>query len=168
MALVIEDGSLVAGANSFVTRAEVIAYASARGVVLPDEDATDTFPILAMDYILIQCYKGEPVDPSQPLPFPRKGLIAGDEDRGFAYEIPVGIKNAQLQLSLDAANGIILTASSNPDSALKRTKVGPIEEEFFEGVSLTLDGRPPLTVANAWLAPFLCVDGGFRLKTVRV
>lgn len=166
MALVIEDGTLVAGANSFVTRAEIIAYAAARGVVLPDEDATDINAILAMDYLWSLCYKGEQVEETQTTPFPRKGLIAGDEAEDFDYEIPVGMKNAQLQLSLDAANGIILTASANPSGELKRSKVGPIEREFFEGGSFTLDGRPPLTVANAWLAPFLC-SGGFVLKTVR-
>lgn len=167
MALVIEDGSIVAGANSFVTRAEIIAYAAARGVVLADEDATDINAILAMDYLWSLCYKGDMVDPMQTTPFPRSGLIAGDTAEGFEYQIPVGMKNAQLQLSLDAASGITLTASANPSGDLKHSKVGPIEREFFEAGTLTLDGSPPLTVANAWLAPFLCNGGGFSLKTVR-
>lgn len=168
MALVIEDGSIVAGANSFVTRAEIIAYAAARGTTIANEDASDVFAILAMDYMWTLCLKGELVDPTQTTPFPRKGLIAGDEAPGFTYEIPHGVKTAQLQLAMDAANGIILTASVNPSGDLKKSKVGPIEEEFFEAQSLTLDGQPPLTVANAWLAPFLCDGGGFSLKTVRV
>lgn len=167
MALVIEDGSIVAGANSFVTRAAIIAYAAARGIVLADEDATDIFAIQAMDYLWTLCYKGDLVDPTQTTPFPRSGLVAGDTADGFEYQIPVGIVNAQLQLALDAKNGIVLTASANPSAGLKRTKVGPIEREYFEGGSLTLDGAPPLTVANAWLAPFLCNGGGFSLKTVR-
>lgn len=168
MALVIEDGTIVAGANSFVTRAQIIAYAAARGVVLPDEDATDINAILAMDFIFTQCFKGELVEDDQPLPFPRKGLVAGDEEPDFEYQIPVGIVNAQLQLALDAANGIILSPSSNPTGDLKRTKVGPIERELFAPMLLTLDGKPPLTVAMAWLTPFLCNGGAFSLKTVRV
>lgn len=169
MALVIEDGTLVPGANSFVTRAEIIAYANSRGKVLPDEDATDVFAILSMDYLWSLCFKGELVSPTQSTPYPRMGLVDGDTDPAYIHAIPIGIKNAQLQLSLDAASGIILTASSNPSGEIKRRKVGPLEREYFEGGSLTLDGSPPLTVANSWLAQFLCDGGGaFTLRTVRV
>lgn len=167
MALVIEDGTIVAGANSFVTRAEIITYASARGIALEDDDTTDILAIKAMDYLWAQCFKGEPVSVAQTLPYPRAGLTAGDTAPDFEHQIPNGIKQAQLQLALDAHAGVILTASANPAAALKKTKVGPIEREFFEPGSMTLDGSPPLTVANAWLAPFLCNAGGFSLKTVR-
>lgn len=168
MALVIEDGTLVAGANSLVSRAEIIAYAAARGVTIADEDASDVLAIKAMDYLWTLCYKGDPVDEAQTTPFPRMGLVDGDTADDYVHTIPAGMKNAQLQLALDAANGVSLTASASPDAELKRSKVGPIEEEFFAPGSATLDGSPPLTVANAWLAPFLCNGGGFSLKTVRV
>lgn len=167
MALVIEDGSLVAGASSFVTRAEIIAYAAARGVTLEDDETTDYLAVRAIDYIWSQCLKGEPVSKTQALPFPRTGLEDGDTAEDYVHTIPAGIKNAQLQLALDAGNGISLTASANPSAELKRSKVGPIEREFFAPGVLTLDGSPPLTVAKAWLAPFLCSGGGVVLKTVR-
>lgn len=168
MALVIEDGSLIAGANSFVTRAEVIAYAAARGVTIPDEDASDVLAIKGMDYLWSLCYKGDLVSETQSTPFPRSGLVDGDTADDYEHTIPAGVKNAQLQLALDVNAGIELTASANPSATLKRSKVGPIEREFFEPGSLTLDGKAPLTVANAWLAPFLCNGGAFTLKTVRV
>ena len=167
MALVIEDGTLVAGANSFVTRAEIIAYAAARGTTLTDDASTDVLAIQAMDYIWAQCLKGDLVDDDQDAPFPRSGLVDGDTADDYEYSIPKGIKQAQLQLALDAGNGIILTASANPDATVKSTKVGPIEREFFAPSNLTLDGTPPLTVAKGWLTPFLCNEGGFSLKTVR-
>lgn len=167
MALVIEDGSLVAGANSFVTRAEIIAYAAARGVTLEDAESTDFLAVQAIDYIWSQCLKGDLVDETQTVPFPRSGLEDGGDAEDYVHTIPAGIKNAQLQLALDAGNGISLTASANPSAELKRSKVGPIEREFFAPGSLTLDGSPPLTVAKAWLAPFLCSVGGLALKTVR-
>lgn len=169
MALVIEDGTIVAGANSFVTRAEIIAYAQSRGKVLADEEATDVYAILAMDYLWTLCFKGDLVSPTQTTPYPRMGLVDGDTDPDYVHTIPDGIKNAQLQLSLDSANGITLTASTNPTGEIKRRKVGPIEREYFPGGSGTLDGSPPLTVATSWLVPFLCDGGGaFTLKTVRV
>lgn len=167
MALVIEDGTLVAGATSFVSRAEIIAYAAARGVTILDDDSADVLAIKAMDYLWSLCYKGDLVSATQTTPFPRMGLIDGDTAEGYAYTIPAGMKNAALQLALDVHNGVDLTPSAKPAATLKRSKVGPLEREFFEPGSLTLDGSAPLTVASAWLAPFLC-DGAFSLKSVRV
>lgn len=168
MALVIEDGTIIAGANSFVTRAEIIDYAALRGVVIEDDEASDVFAIQAMDYLWSLCFKGDMVDPAQTTPFPRSGLIDGDDVDGYVYTIPAGIKNAQLQLALDAKSGIILTASANTPGEVKRTKVGPIEREFFQSVSATFDNAPPLTLATSWLAAFVCDGGAFSLKTYRV
>lgn len=166
MALVIETGDIVAGANSFVTRAAVIAYAAARGVTLPDTDETDVHATNAVDYLRTQCFRGELVDLAQPLMFPRKGLLDGDDLPGYEYTIPAGIKQAQLQLALDSANGIKLLASSNPAAEVKRVKVGPLEREFFAPPSLTLDGTPPLELATALLKPFVCNDA-MLLRTIR-
>ena len=101
--LVIENGTGVAGANSFVTAAEIIAYALARGVVIAPGPAVDVLAIKAMDYIAIQCFKGERAYSTQSLDFPRKGLLEGDLAEAYVYSIPVGIKNAQLQLAIDQA-----------------------------------------------------------------
>lgn len=168
MALVIEDGTLVAGANSFVPRSEIISYAALRGVTLVDDATTDILAIKAMDYLWSLCYKGDKVSATQTTPFPRSGLVAGDTADDFVHEIPYGIQIAQMQLALDAHAGIDLTPSANPSAVLKRTKVGPIEREFFAPSASTLDGDPPLTLAGAWLAPFICLDGAFSLCTVRV
>lgn len=168
MALVIEDGSLVAGANSFVTRAAIIGYAADRGVTLEDTAATDVFAFAAMDFLQTQCFKGDPVAPSQNLPFPRNGLVDGDTAAGFAHTIPTGIKNAQLQLALDSASGTILANNAQLPLEVQRSKVGPIERQFFAPERLTLDGTAPLTVARAWLKPHLCTDSVLALRAVRV
>lgn len=168
MALVIETGEIVASANSFVERSEIIAYAAERGVTMPDTDATDFCAVQAIDYIWAQCLKGKLVSDAQTVPFPRKGLVEGDDASDYTYSIPFGIKRAQMQLALDAFNGVLLTASSTPAGILKRSKVGPIEREFQDVPVSMIDTRPPLTVAKAWLAPFLCNDGAVTLRTVRV
>lgn len=166
MALVIETGAIVAGATSFVTRAEIVAYAAARGVTLADDETTDARAIDAIDYLWSLCLRGTPVADDQPLMFPRKGLVDGDDADGYAHSIPRAIKQAQMQLALDAANGIKLLASSNPTAEVKRVKVGPLEREFFAPPSLTLDGTPPLELATALLKPFVCLDG-VLLRTIR-
>ncbi len=51
MAIVVEDGTVVAGANSYITRASAIAYAAARGVTLANTTATDAQVVKAFDYL---------------------------------------------------------------------------------------------------------------------
>jgi hypothetical protein len=166
MALVVEDGTLVANANSFVTRAEIIAYAAARGVTLEDDASTDVLGIKAMDYLWTLCLKGTLVEDAT-TPYPRTGLVTGDTAEDYVHSIPNSIKQAQLQLALDVHNGVDLTPSGNPvEGAITRSKVGPIEDEFFAPGTLTLDGSAPLTVAMSWLAPHLC-STGIKLGVLR-
>ena len=52
MALIIEDGSLVHAANSFVSVEEVRAYASARTLTLPSDDTIiEAGAIKSADYL---------------------------------------------------------------------------------------------------------------------
>ena len=53
MALIIENGSIVDNANSFVTAAEMVAYAALRGVTITADTTTQEQQIiLAMDYLV--------------------------------------------------------------------------------------------------------------------
>lgn len=170
-ALIIEDGSVVAGANSYVTAQEIVDYAALRGVTIAnDEDQVDILAIKAMDYLNTLCYIGELVEPGvQPLPWPRKCIEPGDTADDWVYTIPANLKTAQMQLGLDVFNGIELTPSGPKTAQMKRSKVGPIEREFFEisGVLGSVD-EARLTVASAALAPLLCGHGAFTLTTIRV
>lgn len=163
MAIIVETGAIVANANSYVSRAGYIAYALARGVTVPDEDSADVDLINAMDYLNIQCYIGKLVSPLQPLPWPRKGIIAGDEADDFEHTIPTNLINAQYQLALDSRSGIVLLPSRSADPQILKEKVGPIETTYAEA-SFT----PDLPLASALLAPLLCGQGGFKLRTYRV
>lgn len=170
-ALIIEDGSVVAGANSYVTAQEIVDYAKLRGVtVANDSDQADILAIKAMDYLNIQCFTGEQVEPGvQPLPWPRKCVVPGDTADGYVYSIPPNLKIAQTQLALDVFNGLDLTPSGAATLQLARSKVGPIEREFHANTTMTGSAdEARLTVANALLAPLLCGQGGFTLSTVRV
>lgn len=162
MALVIEDGTGVAEANSYVTEAEIIDYAKARGVVIV-EGIAEVHAIKAMDFFWTQCLRGELAYPGEQWTlFPRRGLVEGDFDPEAILEIPSQVKLAQLQLALDSFNGIDLVPSRGAEPRLKRRKTGPIEREYFEqGGEL-----PDLPLAMAILAPYLCRQG-FRLRTYR-
>jgi len=107
MALIIEDGSIVAGADSYVSRAEYIAYALTQGVTIPDTDATDV--------TLRQCaafideheptLKGDRKTRDQAMAFPRYGVYID----GFWWtdsEIPRQARYCQMQLALDVYAGV--------------------------------------------------------------
>lgn len=131
MAIVVEDGSVVTGANSYVSRADVIAYAAARGVTLADTTVTDGYLLKAADYLesLAEQLKGERYSRDQPMCWPRSGVsIEGydwDDD-----EIPRQLISAQCALTVEISQGI---DPFNPE-AVK----GPITQESVVGaVSVT-------------------------------
>lgn len=163
MALVIEDGTGVAEANSYVTAEEIIEYAAARGVVILPGEAVDILAIKSADYMSTLCYLGRIAYPGEQwLNFPRRCLVAGDEAEDAILEIPYAVKKGQLQLALDVFNGIDLMPSRNAEPKLKKRKTGPIEREYFEASDYT----PDIPFATAILAPVMCGQG-FKLRTYR-
>lgn len=162
MAVVIEDGTVVANANSFVTVAEYLAWAEARGYTLPSEDATEKNIYKAMDYFVTfePDFEGERLDDTQELPFPRTGqyingvLIADGT-------IPKQVKELQYGIMKAIADGIDLFPTTE-ERALKRKKTGPLESEWFDS-----DISPTVTFVDALLAP-LTGRNGFGLTVVRI
>ena len=79
--------ALVVGTNSYVTAAEIAAYATARGVTI--EGDVDSLGLQAMDYIETREYSGERYDTltNQPLQFPRTPT-----DQDDAETVPANIE----------------------------------------------------------------------------
>ena len=133
--LIIEDGSIVAGASSFTTDAEFQAYALARGLTLPVTEAErDALQILAMDYFFSVEHKlkGCRVSIDQELPYPRSGVCAN----GFnipSDSIPQAIKNALMELGVQANSSELLVNKTNQNIASE--KVDVIEVSYFSGGS---------------------------------
>jgi len=98
MALTIEDGTIVSSANSYVTDAEYVAYAAARGLTIGSTATLREIELIkSMDYLQDQDYQGLRTEPdNQMLPFPRIGVfiygLITDSDN-----IPKEIKNAQME-----------------------------------------------------------------------
>jgi hypothetical protein len=154
MPLVIEDGTNVAGANSYATRAEIIAYAALRGVTIANDAGTDVFGIKAMDYIEIQDYANSPTYDDQLTAFPRN-----DETT-----IPQGMIDAQCEAAMLVSQGIpLLSNVAAGEQSIKRDKTGPLETEYFDAGSYSAQ-TPRL---DALLRPFL-VGSGFALSAYRV
>ena len=124
MALIIEDGSIVANADSYVTVAEIRAYADKRGFDVPVADATvEQLAILANDYLQSLNYIGDLVEKTQPLKWPRKNIIDVANDT-----IPSDIKNAQIELAIAASDSELLTREQS--AAVIKETIGNIATDY--------------------------------------
>lgn len=166
MALVIEDGTNVADANSYATRAEFIAFAGARGVTVPDTDATDVHLVKAMDYLemLTARYVGTRTYETQVLSWPRTDVVLYDLD--FPEdEIPALLKKAQMQLALHSFQGIDLAPAVHEKFVISET-VGPISTTYSQAVNT--NSQPYFPLVDAWLSALLTSAGKMALRLVRV
>jgi hypothetical protein len=156
--LVVEDGTIIAGANSFVTEQQIVDYALARGVTLPfatdgDKDKVAVLGIKAADYLMIMPWKGEVVSSTQTMPWPRKNL--GVTPSFPEDAIPLAVVEAQLQLTLLSNAGTVLIPVSLGTGLLIKEKIGPIENVYSEKAGISLDGLPILPGVSALLDPWL-------------
>lgn len=159
--LIVETGSIVPDANSFVSEDDIVSYALMRGVTLPfttdeEKDAVAVIGIKAMDYLRILPWKGEVVSTSQTTPFPRKNMNttpATAED-----VVPSAVKEAQLQLTLLVNGGTELIPSYTGVGFLVEQRIGPIMERYSEKVGVSTDGLPIFPGIQMLLDPYLLAD----------
>ena len=131
MALIIEDGTIVASANSFATVAECRAFCDPRSLTLPTAYADVEALLLAASDFLFSLegdFQGVRTDAiNQVLPFPREVVYLYNEEIG-ANLIPVILKNAQCRLAFDAINGELLATGDG--RVIKKEGVGPLQVEY--------------------------------------
>lgn len=146
MALVVEDGTIVTGANSYNDLPALKEYALVRGVELGADDALiEQRAHQAIDYLESLTYKGSLVEPDdQALLFPRSGIYL--DGRYLASDtIPRNIKSAQAQLVVELTNGVIIWTSTSSGTAgveqvVKKEKVDVIETEYMTPVEQGVTG----------------------------
>lgn len=167
MALIIEDGTGVVGANSYIDAATARAYADARGLTLPAADAeVERLLVKAMDFI--ESFRGEfqgiKTSVDQALQWPRRGaLLDGypiDEDA-----IPTVLASAQAQLAADANLQDLMPIGTGKEVVME--KVDVVQVQYAE--TGDANPQPIFTKAEALLKPLLKsgLFGGV-LRSVRV
>ena len=152
MALIIEDGSQVANANSFVTDLEYTTYATARGLtvaVLAADRAIDL--ISAIDYLtsVEPSLQGYRASSTQVLFYPRIGV----ELHGFALatdKIPNELKNAQMEAAVYATSASLLNNAESTNVRIE--KLDTLEVEYFKGGSTS---NVTLQRVTAYLVPLM-------------
>lgn len=165
MALVVEDGTGIDGANTFVSLADCEAYSLARGLdISGDEDATSAMILTAMDYLAPLSWKGEPVEPFQVLPWPRNYVYLGRNN--FPNDqVPPDVVAAQCQLVMNQFNGVVLFPATETAMIIQDT-VGPLTTKYSPkyGAPTT----PTLPLVDQLLDKWLTDGGGLTLRSVRV
>lgn len=139
MALTVEDGTGLPGAESYASVSEAGTYLRARGFgeAWDDMEQLDREVALrkATDFmrqVYRQRWAGARVRYEQRLDWPRYSVVVD----GFAVPsnlVPVDVKQACAELALRAAQGEeLLPDQEAGNSQVKREKIGPLDTEYFE------------------------------------
>lgn len=173
MALTIENGTGVAGANSYISVTDARTYAAARGLTLPaTEGAVEVLLTKALDYIeaLRGEFQGIKTASTQALQWPREGAYLDGYELDVD-EIPDVLPDAQAQLACDAYGAgtavDLMPAGTGREVIMERVE-GAVQVQYAP--SGTTAPQPYLTKARALLEPLLRGHGmgGIRLEAVRV
>lgn len=163
MALVIEDGSVVESANSYVTLDEMKSYMTGRGISLEKTDVElEELLHQAIDYLASKesKYKGYRININQNLSFPRSGVVVF----GFYISdnsIPETLKNAQIEAAIHAATKPLLS-NSETENLQSKEGVGFKKSYFRNGA----DKTKRFEKIDAYLTPLIKAENNNRLVRV--
>lgn len=161
MALVVEDGTIVSGANTLVSAATVVSYASDRGVTMTEAQAT-VYIYKIMAYYESLSFQGYIVNKNQALMWPRKCVYYRD------YLLP---SDAIPQRLIDSICEycIALHEGFDPQTTIenevKEEGFGPFKVVYKDSSGT----QPIIKRANDMLSPFLSDDSsnGIHFKVER-
>lgn len=161
MALVIENGSIVAGAESFATAAELVTYAANFGRVIPaNTTAQESLLRRAALQMSAMPWKGSLVSEVQALSWPRYNVMR-DDWLVPSNTIPAQIKAGQMALAAEI-HGDDLAPPELRTGAVESEKVGPISTTYAKAESYA--AKPAATRQSyAQFGPFLCPSNQIKL-----
>ena len=125
--IVVETGSGSATANSYVSEAELTAYAADRGITVTGTKSE--LLIRAMDYIESKDFLGTKGTRTQALVFPRFGIFLNNYELSSSA-IPQLLKDAQMETAIAVGAGV--DPLDNQARETKKEKVGSLEVEYSD------------------------------------
>jgi hypothetical protein len=160
MAYVVEDGTGVADANSYVAVAFADGFFADRGNAswaALSEAQKQAALVRATDYIeqkFDSRWRGSRVNGGQSLGWPREDVYEnGEPDRLIADNVvPVRVKQAACELALRAHDDALLPDVASTETVVNKEKVGSLEVGY-EVVQRALS--PSYPAVNATLRPLL-------------
>jgi hypothetical protein len=125
--IVVETGSGSATANSYVSEAELTAYAADRGITVTGTKSE--LLIRAMDYIESKDFLGTKGTRTQALVFPRFGIFLNNYELSSSA-IPQLLKDAQMETAIAVGDGV--DPLDNQARQTVKEKVGSLEVEYAQ------------------------------------
>ena len=171
MALVIENGTGVAGADSYASIEYLDAYHAARGNTQWEDflvDEKEAAARRAMMYIETFRFKGQRVLVSQACAFPRIGIVTQDGLEWPSDTIPSAVKQAQAEGALReiVSPGTLLPDWEPGKGPKRREKLGDMEDEWFKQDAN--EGKYPFQSILRLLADFIFDPTADTSKTLYV
>jgi hypothetical protein len=167
MALTVEDGSGVSGADTYISLTDARAILTPLGQDLNATDATAEQQLRNAVYYLEafrKQFKGSKVLQANPLQWPRYGVWID----GFSVSsdtIPDDLKRAQVYAAYEIEAGGTLQANSTGENVKMKEVAGAIKKEFFNsGAGASLKR---FTRVDNQLSPLLNNSGPFELRSER-
>jgi hypothetical protein len=172
VSLIVEDGTGLAGAESYISVVNATAYHAARGnaawAALASDTVREQLLRKATDYML-QVYRprwaGVRTTSTQALDWPRYNVPMRDGPGGLGCvatyyannTVPAAVANACAELALKANSGDLTPDLSQ---AVKSEKIGQIETVYQDYSAATKTYR----AMDNLLAPLLANGGGLRVS----
>ncbi len=163
MALVVEDGTGLSTAESYITVTDADTYATAHGDdsawdAAIDAEKEEALRLSAqyLDFMYGPTWKGVRSNEDQALNWPRTGVIDPD---GFAIDndaLPQKLKDAQVEAAIRHNNGTSLfpDLANDGDIASIRSKVDSLEEAITY-VGAGSSPSPTFPIIRSLLLPYL-------------
>ena len=146
--LTVEDGSQVTNSNTWVSRADYIAYALTIGITIASNDTADVQLVKAGEYINQHeaNLKGSLVDRDQSMSHPRDNLYI-DGEYWDSDEIATKVKLCQMAYALNINGGEDLyNRSANSEKIVTKERVeGAVEVEYAAPAN---GGLPPTKLST--------------------
>lgn len=156
MALIVETGQIIAGADTFISLADARALAAKFGLTLPVDD-TEAEATLRNGAVYIGLQEpmmcGSRVSPLQELSFPRQGVTL----YGYpvaADSIPAQVIRAQVIAAVEYGNGTDVRASTDGRATSMERVEGAVTVQYFNNGST--GATTVITAAIDALCPLLC------------
>lgn len=169
MALIIETGAGIANSDSYVTRADYIAYAAKVGITITDAAAADVELIKAAEYIGRHeaNLKGYRVLRDQSMAWPRYDVVID----GFSWtgaEIPRQLTLCQMAFALDIHAGVDLyNRPQNPGMVAKSKRVEGAVEVVYAVSDSNGQKLSQTSTGDALLASLLKNNGLMSVGLIR-
>lgn len=167
MALIIEDGSGVANANSFISAASAGTYLNGRSATWTSASTSEQETVLfvAGQYLNSLNWKGRKRDRDFTMSWPRVEVYDNDGYLWDYEDVPQNVKYAQVEAAVFNLDGFDLFTTIKQGDKLKRKKIDVLEKEWFGSAYSTkgtITGATYFGIIEGLLKGFLTVRGTIR------